>query len=318
MKDNMLTHIEHYLGYRRALGYGMEVDEKILRAFDRFASKRGYAGPLQRTWVDEFVTEPRDVDPAYHAVRLRILHDFARHWAAYDSRVEVPFRRIVSSGYRRTEPRIYTDEEVQMLMAAARTCHVDRGIPGETYATIIGLMACSGIRTGEAATLRKRDVDWHQSLLRIRQSKGRPLRLVPLHYTTMAALESFAELRDQHYPHPASDHFFLNKNGEAMTAKAISATFYRIRFRSGIAIPLGSRAPRAYDLRHTFACNCLVRWLREGVDLSRSMHTLATYLGHEDLNDTYWYLSGVPALLELVGERFASYAARVFERGRPS
>jgi len=315
MKEDMLNHIQGYLSYRRALGYKLEMDEKMLRAFYRFASKRGYKGPLKRSWVEEFAAAPADVNPAYHAIRLRILHDFARHWAVYDSRVEVPFRRIEQIGYRRAAPRIYTDEEIQMLMAAARCSHVDQGIPGETHATIIGLMACSGIRTGEAAALRKCDVDWNQSLLRIRQSKGRPLRLVPLHHTAMAVLESFADLRDQHFPHPASDRFFLNKYGKAMTAKAISNTFYRIRFRSGISMPLRDRAPRPYDLRHTFACNCLLRWLREGVDLSRSMHTLATYLGHEDLDETYWYLSGIPSLMELVGERFADYAARVFERG---
>ncbi len=313
MKKTLLNHIQEYLAYRRALGYRLEVDEKILRAFARFASKRRYAGPLNRSWAEEFAAEPKDVNPAYHAIRLRILHDFARYWTAYDSRVEVPVQRIAYGGYCRAEPRIYTDEEIHMLMAAARTSHVDQGIPGETHATIIGLMACSGIRTGEAAALRQRDVDWDQSLLRVRQSKGRPLRLVPLHDTAMAALESFAELRDEQFPRPASDHFFLNKYGRAMTAKSISATFYHVRFRSGISMPLRSRAPRIYDLRHTFACNCLQRWLREGVDLSRSMHTLATYLGHENLDETYWYLSGIPALLALVGERFAGYAAQVFE-----
>lgn len=315
MKGNLLNHIQGYLDYRRALGYQLETVERILRAFYRHASKRGYIGPLKRSWVEEFADAPTDVNPAYHAMRLRILHDFAKHWAVYDPRVEVPFRRTEQMGYHRATPRIYTDEEIQMLMAAARCSHVDQGIPGETHATIIGLMACSGIRTGEAATLRKRDVDWNQSLLRIRQSKGRPLRLVPLHHTAMAALESFADLRDQHFPRPTNDHFFLSKFGTAMTAKSISATFYRVRFRSGISMPSRDRAPRPYDLRHTFACNCLVRWLREGVDLSRAMHTLSTYLGHEDLDETYWYLSGIPSLMELVGERFADYAARVFERG---
>lgn len=315
MNKDMLSHIQGYLSYRRALGYRLDMDEKMLRAFSRFASKQGYTGPLKRSWVEEFATAPKDVDPAYHAIRHRILHDFAKHWAIYDPRVEVPFQRVEPMGYRRAAPRIYTDEEIQRLMAAARYAHVDRGIPGETHATILGLMACSGIRTGEAAALRKCDVDWDQELLRVRQSKGRPLRLVPLHQTAMAALEAFADLRDQEFPHPSSDCFFLNKFGRAMTAKTISSTFYRIRFRSGISMPLRDRAPRPYDLRHTFACNCLQRWLREGEDLSRSMHTLATYLGHENLDETYWYLSGIPSLLELVGDRFANYAARVFERG---
>ena len=237
MKKEILNHVQDYLNYRRALGYQLETDERILRAFCRFASKHGYTGPLKRDWVEEFVADAKDVNPAYYGMRLRILHDFSKHWAVYDSRVEVPFDRIGPLRYRRAEPRIYTDEEVQMLMAAARCAHVDQGIPGETHATIIGLMACSGIRTGEAAALRKCDVDWDQELLRIRQSKGRPLRLVPLHSTAIEALKSYADLRDRYYPRSTSSNFFLNKFGKAMTAKSISATFYRVRFRSGIEIP---------------------------------------------------------------------------------
>jgi integrase len=195
MKKKLQNHIDSYLEYRRALAYRLELDEKILRAFDRFASKRRYVGSLKRGWVEEFATEPKDVNPAYYALRLRILHDFAQYWATFDSRVEIPCQRIASAGYRRAAPRIYTDEEIQLLMASARTSHVDRGIPGETHATIIGLMACSGIRTGEATSLRKGDVDWDRSLLRIRQSKGRPLRLVPLHDTAIHSQNALPPFR---------------------------------------------------------------------------------------------------------------------------
>jgi integrase len=315
MKKNMLKYVQDYLNYRRALGYRLIVDERHLRAFCRFASKHGYRGSLKRSWVDEFVYEPKDVKPAYYTVRFRILRDFAKYWSNYDEHVEVPYSNPGYKGYSRIEPHIYTDEETQILMAAARHAHVDQGIPGETYATIIGLMACSGIRTGEAASLLKSDVDWDHNLLHIRQSKGRPMRLVPLHGTAMAALDSYAELRDQYFAGSKNDHFFLNKYGNTLTGRAIHETFYHIRFRSGIVISLRNRVPRLYDFRHTFACNCLIRWLREGVDMSRSIHNLATYLGHESLDETYWYFSGVPELLELVGERFASCAARVFEQG---
>jgi integrase len=315
MKKNMLDHIQDYLSYRRSLGYKLVTEEGLLRQFYRFTSKRGYIGPLKRSWVEEFAAEPSNVTTAWRAVRLRVLHDFACYWAAYDSRVEVPHHRIYPLGYRRVQPRIYTEEEILRLMAAARYGHADQGIPGETYATIIGLMACSGIRTGEVATLRKCDIDWDRGLLHIRQSKGRPLRLVPLHPTAITALGAFAELRDRCFGHSSSDHFFLTKFGDVMTTRTIRQTFHQIRVRSGISMPLRDRAPRLYDLRHTFACNCLLQWMRDGVDISRSMHTLATYLGHEALDETYWYLSGIPALLELVGNRFANYAASVFETG---
>jgi integrase/recombinase XerD len=34
---------------------------------------------------------------------------------------------------------------------------------------------------------------------------------------------------------------------------------------------------------------------------------LSTYLGHAKVSDTYWYLSGFPDLLALVGQRFEHF-----------
>ena len=169
-------------------------------------------------------------------------------------------------------------------------------------------MACAGLRRGEAVNLRRDDVDLKHSILRVRRSKNRPLRLVPLQASAMAALQDYAYQRDRAFPVPGTDHFFLNKLGGAMLANDFTDNFRRIRQRAGIK-SAGGRQPRAHDLRHTFACNCLVSWLREGRDVSRSAHLLATYLGHDGLKETYWYLSGIPALLELVGRRFEQYAS---------
>jgi integrase/recombinase XerD len=44
-------------------------------------------------------------------------------------------------------------------------------------------------------------------------------------------------------------------------------------------------------------------WYRSGVDVERRLPVLSTWLGHVAPATTYWYLCGVPELLELVSAR---------------
>jgi hypothetical protein len=47
-------------------------------------------------------------------------------------------------------------------------------------------------------------------------------------------------------------------------------------------------------MRHRFAAHTLIHWYRAGLDVERELPKLSTYLGHVDVNDTYWYLEAVP------------------------
>jgi len=44
-------------------------------------------------------------------------------------------------------------------------------------------------------------------------------------------------------------------------------------------------------------------WYQKGLDVERQMPLLSTYLGHVAPTTTYWYLSAVPELLEIVADR---------------
>jgi hypothetical protein len=59
--------------------------------------------------------------------------------------------------------------------------------------------------------------------------------------------------------------------------------------------------------RHAFACRRLLAWYREGTDIDRAIDQLSAYLGHAKVSDTYWYLTGLPELLELAGRRFEQF-----------
>jgi integrase/recombinase XerD len=61
--------------------------------------------------------------------------------------------------------------------------------------------------------------------------------------------------------------------------------------------------PHIHGLRHSFAVHTLIDWHRQGVDISALLPVLSTYLGHVEPKNTYWYLSAVPELMQLVAAR---------------
>ena len=79
----------------------------------------------------------------------------------------------------------------------------------------------------------------------------------------------------------------------------VRSTFVGLSRQIGIRGPHDSYGPRLHDLRHGFAIETLVEWYRAGVDVEHHLPTLATYLGHGHVTDTYWYLSATPELLRL-------------------
>jgi integrase len=211
--------------------------------------------------------------------------------------------------YRRRTPHIYSDEELGALLAAARRLRPSTGLTPHTYATLFGLLACTGLRVSEALRLTRDDVDWGRGLLAVRQTKFRKSRLVPLHPSTLGVLREYADRRDRFHPCPTADAFFLTRRGTRVPLSSVQVTFWKLRKRLSWATGRGPGKPRIHDLRHTFACRRLQRWYEEGVDVDHVITALSTYLGHTSVRDTYWYLTGTPELLRLATARFERFAA---------
>ena len=66
--------------------------------------------------------------------------------------------------------------------------------------------------------------------------------------------------------------------------------------------------PRIHDLRHSFAVRRVILWHQQGINVDQAMLSLSTYLGHAKISNTYWYLTGVPELMVLAGNKFADFA----------
>ena len=170
--------------------------------------------------------------------------------------------------------------------------------------TVIGLLASTGLRSGEARCLDRSDVDLQLGVLQIRKTKFRKDRLVPLHPSTTVQLRDYAAMRDRLAPNAPSLAFFLSTRRVRLSSSGLSGCFRKASARAGLDGD-GLRTLRPHDLRHRFATLRLATWYRDGIDVQAQLPVLATDLGHTRYSDTAYYITGTAELLGLA-------AARVF------
>ncbi|MCC7173428.1 MAG: tyrosine-type recombinase/integrase [Planctomycetes bacterium] len=293
--------IEAYIRLRCSLGYSFRTQAGTLRAFRRFVEQGKHTGPLTQAMVVTFVLSS-DVTPTVRARRYSVLRQFAEYLSVFDVRTETLDPRALPRGRLTPPARILTDSEVANLLAAARDISPDHPMRGQTLYTLVGLLASTGLRSGEALRLDRAAVDLDRGVLQIHLTKFRKNRLVPIHATTAEALRSYAIVRDRAYPRLASSAFFLNLRGQRFSPGSLSSAFRQACVHAGLD-RTGLRPPRPHDLRHRFAVARLVEWHREGVDVQAHLPLLATYLGHARYTDTAYYITGTAELLGIAAER---------------
>jgi integrase len=303
----MSLKVEEYVATRRQLGYELRVAARELRRFARYAETLVHHGPLNTELVLSWARSAAKSSPLYQARRVEIVRPFAKYLAAMEPGTQIPPQRLLGPAHRRIQPHIYDAKEVALLMRAAGDLTPDGGLRPMTYQTLLGLLASTGLRVCEALKLDRTEVDLTHNLLTVRETKFRKSRLVPIHESVTRALSTYVRFRDSYYPCPRSHRFLLSEQGTALLPSVVHYTFQKLRRNLSCGRP-SEKPPRLYDLRHTFACQRLLHWYREGIDVQHAILSLSAYLGHVKVSDTYWYLSGIPELLAIAAQRFEHFS----------
>lgn len=295
--------LEEYLATRRAAGFALRNTARALKRFVAFAEQQGaeiLTTQLALQWAQQ-----ADAQSAWRAKRLDMARLFAKYLSAQDPRTEIPPVGLLPRGYQRPGPYLYSDEEVNRLLQAARNLPSPTGLRAWTYATFLGLLAVTGMRMGEAIHLDQEDVDLKQGLLTLRHTKLGKDRYVPIHPTTQKALIDYQRYRARIYPRAKTSSFFLAEHGRRLKKRTVSETFLKLLRQIGLRDPCQSHGPRLQDLRHCFAVRTMLNWYRAGADVEAQLPKLSTYLGHVHVRSTYWYLTAVPELLQLASARLS-------------
>ncbi|MGO9975115.1 MAG: tyrosine-type recombinase/integrase [Solirubrobacteraceae bacterium] len=288
-------HADDYLRLRRSFGFKLHDHERLLRRFAAHLDDLGADAvtiELSLAWATERDVPAGSVVPA---MRLLVVRGFARYMIGLDPRTEIPPTELIPLRQHRRAPFIYSDADIAALMEQART-RIRQPVVAATYETLIGLLAATGMRISEAIKLDRADIDWTDGVLLVRESKFNKSRYLPVHHSTLQALERYAGVRDRLCRNPSAPSFFVSLRRARLDDCAAQATFRRLCRQTGVGAD-APFPPRLHDLRHTLAVRTLLGWYREGVDVQARLPVLATYLGHLNPVYTYYYLSAAPELL---------------------
>jgi integrase len=289
-----------YLDLRRSLGFSLQRDAKLLAQFITYLDEQ-HTDMVTTAAAVAWASLPAGASPGWLGFRMRVVRGFVSYLHTLDPAVEVPPPGLLAGRGRRAVPYLYSDTEIATLFTEAE--YLRTPLRTATMQTLIGLLAVTGMRIGEAISVDDNDFDAQHGLIVVRHAKLGKSRQVPLHLSTVRALVTYQRLRDECCPHPASEALLVSAAGNRLLSYNVGQTFAKLVRRAGLTARSPSCRPRPHDLRHSFAVHTLLDWYRDGNDIAARLPLLSTYLGHVAPANTYWYLQAAPELMAEAARR---------------
>ena len=164
------------------------------------------------------------------------------------------------------------------------------GVSGLRDRAIIEFLYSAGVRVGELTGLNVGDVDFSNSLVKVR-GKGRKERIVPVGGPALSALKDYIGSRPGTGGDKAGGYtgspLFLNRSGSRLTTRSVRRIIDKYITLSGVDKKISPHA-----LRHTFATHLM--------DAGADLRVIQELLGHESLSTTQKYTSvSVTKLMEV-------------------
>jgi integrase len=295
-------HLDDYLRLRRGLGFRLGRHGESLPGFVAYL-EANHAAAVTVDLAVAWARQPEGIKPITMDFRISAVRGFARYLHAIDPAHEIPPPGLLAVPRRRPAPYIYTPGQMSQVLHATR--RLEPPLRAVTYRTLLGLLAVTGMRQGEATALTRTDVDLADGMITVRHAKFDRVRLVPLHPSVTAELRSYATTRDRLRRTERCDQFFVSVTGRPLRRGEVDQIFRDIT--ADLGLRTDNSHPRVHDMRHTFAVHTLLDWHRRGLDISSLLPVLSTYLGHVEPANTYWYLSAVPELMQLAAARLEQH-----------
>jgi len=306
MSADLRTAACDYLAERRARGYRLEDHDSLIAGFLDGLETRGVS-IISVADAVAFAHATPTGRHRRHAVRLHVIRGLAAYVHALDpATAELIPDRLIVGPVTRGVPYLYTPEQTVQLMA--RAALLQPASMAAAVRTLIGLVAATGLRSGEALGLDIEDVDRHRQLLRVVGKYGKE-RLVPLHRSTIDALDAYLQVRAT-TPAAPSGPLLVGPRGGRLNSNTARALFRAVANDCRLDARPGCSPPRLHDFRHSFAVDTLIDAHGQGVDVDARIAALATYLGHVDPAGTYWYLTASPELMAIVTDRMTAHQHR--------
>lgn len=282
-------HMEQFVNFKRIEGYDYTCRAQRLGYFDRFLCQEHLQQPrLTQELLGLYIAQTKPRTPDARLNRLSVVRVFSRFLHAIDPHSVVLEHIPVK---RPSLPRfyLYSQAEINALLTASLQLTPRASLRPHCYHMLIGLMAVTGLRIGEALALDLRDLDHESGRLFVRRGKFGKERYVAVHSSTVERLVAYLRIRKRYGPDTVSSPLFLDRANKRLRYDTVRSSFATLRRRTQVGCT-AAKLPRLHDLRHTYACNCVQKWRSEGANVNAKLPLLVTALGHTKIEHTQVYL----------------------------
>ena len=263
--------LERYLGMRKGLGYKYQHQTWRLADFVAFMEKRE-AATITTKLASMGDAAARSACFLGAAVKRRA--GLCASCRQFRPQTEVPPAGMLPSPKRAKLPYVYSDFEINALLAAALALPPEDGLRRWTYHTLFGLIAVTGVRLSEATGLEHGDVDLVAGVLTLRLTKFGKSRLAPLHPTTCMALRAYRSAHRTPRSALWPDLLCRRKGGGCCTSTC-TVFFWRLSREIGLRRPGDRTGPRimtsGIPLR-SGRCRLVSQWWRRREESPSPLH----------------------------------------------
>ncbi|MFA4663155.1 tyrosine recombinase XerA [Pyrococcus kukulkanii] len=257
MRERKLSDIEEFATYLELEGKSLNT----IRMYTYFVSKfleEGYS-PTARDAL-KFLAKLRR--KGYSMRSLNLVVQALKAYFRFEG-LDYEAERLKNPKIPKTLPKSLTREEVRKLISVIESPR-DR--------LMILLMYGAGLRISELCNLRKEDVDFENSLLRVRGGKGGKDRVIPLPKDLLEEIRRYINARKDDSPYLFVEK--RRKKKDRLSPKTVWRIVKMYGEKAGIKLT-------PHQLRHSFATHML----ESGVDI----RIIQELLGHANLSTTQIY-----------------------------
>lgn len=284
--------ISGFLNYRIARGFKLETYIRHFIKFDRWCQNKQpeqqeLTQELVHKWINASEDSASEIKHRVTAMRL-----FGRYLCAIGENAYILPEKYISCGSKFT-PHIFTGAELTALFAALDSLPPTETEPflHEIAPIMFRLIYTCGLRPNEGRELLRENVDLDTGKILIAHTKRNKERFVVMS-DDMADLARSYE-RQRIIFGAGNPFFFPSAHGGALSANTVYAALNKAWSNSKLDGKF-PRSIRVYDLRHQFASACLNRWLDSGENLMAMLPFLRSYMGHQTLSQTAYYIHVLP------------------------